>query len=84
MPKQTLDLTIDACPICGAAHSYRLDFGTTYLFRGRSANEASKGLRQLGIILECPAKNIPYKAEISVPLEDYLWVAEVKVKHDTR
>lgn len=84
MPKQTIDFTVDACPVCAGHHSYHLNLGTTYLFRGQAISKAQKGLRYLDVILECPVKGVQFKAEISIPLEDYLWIAEIQAKHKTQ
>lgn len=78
MPKHDTEFTIEACPVCGEKHTYQLQLGTSYLFRGRPEKGEIDGTRYLKIILECPVKNISFKAEIALPMETYLLISEVK------
>jgi hypothetical protein len=80
MPKRYVEVVIEECPICNIAHTYQIGLGTTYLFRGGAKNERTQGTRFLEVILKCPTKDTLFKAEIAIPLEDFLWVAEVDVK----
>jgi len=80
MPKRHVEIEVEECPVCNAAHTYQVSLGTTYLFRGEPGGDKPQGMRFLEVILRCPTKELPFKAEIAIPLEDFLWVAEVDVK----
>ena len=80
MPKHKRRITINSCPVCNGKHSYQLHLGTTYLFRGGMKKEEADGMRYLTIVLRCPVENIPFKAEVAVPMKTYLWISEVDAK----